>query len=72
MSWKLDRVGDPTADVICPHGRPVDFINLLDYDFAYDDPKQQRTNQNTITKWLIEHKDNLIDLCLGHDQGAHR
>ena len=64
--WHLDRLGKPTADIICPHGRPVEYLNGLDYAYAYDDPRQTALTEADLAEWLAEHKDDLAEYCFGH------
>lgn len=61
----LDRYGNPTADVICPHGHPVDVINNWDYTL---NPSQQvyRITETDLTEWLAENQPWLSEFCGGH------
>lgn len=29
--WRLDELGGPAADIVCPHGYPVERLNRYDY-----------------------------------------
>ena len=63
--WHLDRYGDPTADVICPHGHQVDFINHWDYSL---NPAQQtyRITEADLYQWLAESQPWLSEHCAWH------
>ena len=63
--WHLDRYGDPTADVICPHGHAVEHISRWDYSRS---PAQQtyRLTEADLDHWLAENQPWLADYCAGH------
>lgn len=63
--WHLDRLGDPTADVICPHGVAVDFINNWDYSLNADEQTYHITEAD-LDQWLTENQPWLGDHCAGH------
>lgn len=63
--YRLDVTGEPTADVICPHGKAIDQINHRNYALNYHDDPAVVTAADLDT-WLAENRDNLEDYCMGH------
>lgn len=63
--YRLDRVGHPTADVICPHGHAIEHLNRRDYALdAAEDPAA--VTLLDLADWLDEQADVLPEYCRGH------
>jgi len=63
--YTLTRIGDPTADVVCPHGHAVDHINRRDYSVTADQDPAQVTAADLV-EWLADNAEVLADFCMGH------
>lgn len=51
--WRLDQLGGPAADIICPHGYPVERLNK--YDYARNaDQQTGRVSLDDLADWLDE------------------
>lgn len=60
--YRLDEVGRPTADVICPHGKAVGFINKRDYSVPLE-KETAKVGKADLRKWL---RANANKHCFGH------
>lgn len=66
--WRLDELGGPTADVICPHGFAVDRLNRYDYALNRDQ-QTGRVSLDDLADWIDERgPDELAAACAS----AHR
>lgn len=68
--WSLDRLGDPQAEVICPHGNEVDLINKYDYGKNRDEQEEQVSLED-LKDWVRHNSDVFWDnycrySCLGY------
>lgn len=63
--WTLDRVGVPTADIMCPHGHAVDMLNHYDYALNRDQ-QSYMVGRGDLVAWLQDNAANLAEYCAGH------
>lgn len=63
--WHLDRLGDPTADIVCPHGVAVEHLNCRDYSLNAGE-QTYRITEAGLAEWLAENEPWLGDYCAGH------
>lgn len=66
--YRLSQMGTPSADVICPHGRPIAYINLRNYDYEYDDSRQPEIGLEHLAQFLRASAEggDLAEYCISH------
>lgn len=64
-SWKLDSTGDVGADITCPHGHAVEYLNKRDFEYTREEDPNKVTRKD-LTRWLKDHREELPEYCMGH------
>lgn len=67
--WHLDRTGDPTADVMCPHGYAVEHLNHYDYSLSPSEQTYQ-VGADDLDEWLADSEAWRHNYCFGHTGGV--
>jgi len=67
--WKLDELGYSQADVICPHGKAVEVINLRDYSLP-DSAQQPEVTLWDLVEYLATSTKDLAEHCRSHTPGV--
>lgn len=58
-------IGGPSADIHCPHGEAVEYLNHRDYELSNSEQTYEITAID-LADWLIANSDWLAEYCVGH------